>query len=423
VGTRRCATIHTRPATPRHGGSRPRPETLTARQREIAGLIARGLTNRQIAAELVLTAGTVANHVRAILMRTGFHTRSQVAAWLGVPERVGLEAAPDATAVLDGDGRILTANPALAALLGRSVRALESSSLGSIVVADGPVRGEDVLSGLVAEGAWRGELRVRRRDGTAVAVEMFAQALDTPAGTLYVAAFRDLSHRESAERRQREFVAMLGHELRSPLTAIRGYAQLMQRRSDGSSNALEVILHNTQRLERLVSDLIDLTRQDIGLLRLRRGPVDLVEIVRAVAEHARGMSPEHQVVVEAPDVPVVGDWDRVRLEQVLDNLVSNAVRYSPDGGRVVVRIAHRGPSAEVSVSDEGVGIPAEALPRLFDRFYRVERPEDPVLEGLGLGLAVVRALVEAHGGRVDATSTGRGSRLTVVLPYRAPEHT
>jgi PAS domain S-box-containing protein len=380
------------------------------------------MSNRQIALELVLTAGTVANHVRSILLRTGFRSRAQVAAWLGVPGRVGLEGMPDAAAVLDPSGRILTANPALSTLLGQPIAAVEGRAL-SHLVHEAPVWVDDALRRVTADGAWRGELRLRRPDGGGVPVEITAQAIDTSAGTFYVASFHDLSDRWAIERRQREFVAMLGHEFRSPLAAIQGYAQLMRARGQGDPAALDVIVHQSRRLERLANDLIDLTRQDVGLLRLQRAPLDLRVLASTVVEHARVMAPTHRFAVDAPAGELVGEWDRGRLEQVLDNLVSNAVRYSPDGGRVLVRVSQRGPNAEVAVSDQGVGIPAEALPHLFERFYRVERSGDPVVEGLGLGLAVARALVEAHGGVISAASEpGRGTTMTVVLPLRVAAH-
>jgi PAS domain S-box-containing protein len=386
----------------------------------VASLLARGLTNRQIAAELVLTAGTVANHVRAILLRAGFSSRAQIAAWLGVPGTVRVDDAPGITAVFDDDGAFVKANTAMARLLGYEEKALEGRCLADLA-ADGAGSANDVLKGLRDDGVWRGELRLRRRDRSTVTVEAVAQALDTPAGRLYVASFHDLSERHEIERQQREFVMMLGHELRSPLTAIRGYAQLMQQRGAASPDALEVILHQTRRLERLANDLVDLTRQDIGQFRLERAPTDLVRLARSVAAHASAMSPIHDVRVEAPNEPVVGAWDRGRLEQVLDNLLSNAVKYSPDGGPIVVGIDRRGSQVELSVTDRGVGIPPWAVARLFDRFYRVERPGQPVVEGLGLGLAVARALVEAHGGTIAvASAPGHGSTFTVVLPYCRP---
>jgi PAS domain S-box-containing protein len=401
-------------------GHRPRPTRLTHRQQEVARLVARGLSNRQIASELVLTAGTVANHVRAILLRTGFHSRAQVAAWLGMPGGVEIGGTPGATAVFDADGSFLKVNAAMAELLGYEQSCLESSGLAD-VAADGPSVAGELLCRLSADRTWRGEIRLRRADGCAVPVELIARALDTTAGTLNVVSVHDLSHRREVERRQREFVVMLGHELRTPLTAIRGYAQLMQRRGEADAASLDVILHYTRRLERLTNDLLDLTRQDVGLLRLRPETVDLTRLAEAAAEHAQVMSPAHLIRVLAPCEPVLGEWDRGRVEQVLENLLSNAIRYSPDGGTVTVRVATRGPEAELSVDDEGVGIPPEALPNVFDRFYRIERPGSPVVEGLGLGLAVARAIVEAHGGRITACSVpGRGSTFSVRLPYQPP---
>jgi signal transduction histidine kinase len=124
--------------------------------------------------------------------------------------------------------------------------------------------------------------------------------------------------------------------------------------------------------------------------------------------------------VDAPEAPLEGNWDHDRLMQVLDNLLSNAVKYSPAGGEIVVRLDDRGDAAQVSVHDQGNGIAAETLPRLFDRFYRTDNA-DTTARGLGLGLHISKLLVEAHGGRIWAESPGpgQGSTFTLVLPYRA----
>jgi signal transduction histidine kinase len=151
-------------------------------------------------------------------------------------------------------------------------------------------------------------------------------------------------------------------------------------------------------------------------LRLRRGPVDLVEIVHEALTRARTQGTEHTLHLEAPRVPIVGSWDRDRLGQVLDNLIGNAIKYSPAGGEIAIRVQAANADGLVRIEDHGIGIAADVLPRLFERFYQGQDPG--VSTGLGLGLYIARMLVEAHGGRIWAESEpGRGSTFVISLPH------
>jgi signal transduction histidine kinase len=218
-----------------------------------------------------------------------------------------------------------------------------------------------------------------------------------------------------------DFLSVAAHELRNPLTAITGFAQLMQRGERYSERAVTAILSQTARLQRLVGDLVDASRLETGQLKLRRTRIDLVELVRASAEHAQATSARHSVRVSAPAGPLEGWWDRDRLDQVLGNLLSNAIKYAPAGGDVRIQVDDLGAEARVSVEDRGLGIPPEALPRLFERFYRVQHPEAGEIQGLGLGLYITKSLVEAHGGRIAVESEpGRGSTFSFTLPYGQP---
>ena len=191
----------------------------------------------------------------------------------------------------------------------------------------------------------------------------------------------------------------------------------MRRRETYSAAAVDVILTQSGRLERLISDLLDVSRLDLGRLELRRTAVDLVGLVRAAAEQAQTLTRLHTLRVETPDRPISGDWDRDRLEQVLHNLLSNAIKYSPDGGEIVVRVAVHQATVEVSVADSGPGIPAESLSSLFNRFRRTEDAVRSGVEGLGLGLYICKSLVEAHGGEITVESRqGHGSRFSFRLP-------
>ena len=146
-------------------------------------------------------------------------------------------------------------------------------------------------------------------------------------------------------------------------------------------------------------------------------PLDLVALVRDVAEQFQPLSEAHPIQVEATAEPLMGTWDRERLEQVVQNLLTNAIKYSPGGGAIQVSIDDLGQEARLAVRDEGIGIPPALLPRLFEPFYRIE-PATRAMRGLGLGLHISKVLVEAHGGRIQAESAGegQGSTFTVTLP-------
>lgn len=325
----------------------------------------------------------------------------------------------DAVLVINDQFHIVDANPAALALLGYAAGELRNLRAMDIVdVAQGWARVQ--FERLIADGTWTGEVMFRRKDGSTVPVEIAASAIATPRGDVFVASCRDITARRAAERLQREFITMVTHDLKSPLTSIRGFAQLMQRRERYSETAVESIVSQTGHLERLINDLLDAARLEVGRADLQRASVDLVELAQSIAGAVAAQTSRHAVSVEAHGATIRGEWDADRLAQVLQNLLSNAVKYSPDGGDIVVTLGtgkvNGASHAVVSVSDRGVGIPEGVRDRLFDRFYRVESTEHGA-QGLGLGLYISRSLVEAHGGRIWVESTpGRGSTFTFTLP-------
>ena len=324
------------------------------------------------------------------------------------------EGVADAILVADVEGRYLDANPAAVVLLGYTREELLGLRVPD-VVAHRPGWTEAEYVRFRDEGHWRGELELRRKDGSLVPVEVLATAVRLPEGPVYLSAVRDVSERRALERMQEDFLAMVGHDLRSPLTALKGQAQLMKRRRAYSEQAVDAILAQVDRMDRLVADLADVVRLEAGRLELARAPIDLVELAREGVEQARLLSPRHPIRVEAPEGPVAAVVDRHRLGQVLQNLLGNAVKYSPAGSEVAVRVSVEDGEARLSVADRGIGVARDQLPRLFERFYRAGVTGAPA--GLGLGLYISRMLVEAHGGRIWAQSApGEGSTFTVALP-------
>ncbi len=233
--------------------------------------------------------------------------------------------------------------------------------------------------------------------------------------TLVRAFNATLSRLEALFQSQRRFIADVGHELRTPLTVIKGNAQWMRRIGKLDPEALDSIEEETDRLNRLVEDLLLLARAEAGRLPLRREAVDLDTVLAEVLREMQVMARE-KVHLEAQIAPLRVGGDPDRLKQVFLNLVSNAIKYTPQGGRVAVQMEEEDGWAVVRVSDTGPGIPPEDLPHVFERFYRADKARSRG-KGFGLGLSIVYWIVKHHGGRIDVTSQlGQGTTFTVWLP-------
>jgi signal transduction histidine kinase/HAMP domain-containing protein len=248
-----------------------------------------------------------------------------------------------------------------------------------------------------------------------------------------VAVFQDISPLRDLDRQKDEFLAAISHDLKTPATIIKGNAHLLQRalaRGDGRtseeiSDGLQTIDESTAQLVRLVDELLDLTRVRMGHeVELDYGPADLVKIARRLATEYQKISPRHTIEVESDHARLLGDWDEARIERIVANLVSNAVKYSPKGGRVRLCVAseeRKRPSGErdewavLSVRDEGIGIPTPELERIWEPYYRGSNIAGTV-SGSGIGLAGTRHIVEQHGGEITVTSEVGDTTFTVMLP-------
>ena len=226
-----------------------------------------------------------------------------------------------------------------------------------------------------------------------------------------------------ADRRKDEFLATLAHELRNPLAPIRTGLQLLKRApasSPSAAAAREMMERQLVHMVRLVDDLLDLSRISRGKIHLRRERLELSRVVEAALEASRPNieAGRHALVVRQPDQPIFLQADAARLSQVVGNLLNNAAKYTPEGGRIELAASREGGEAVIRVSDTGVGIAPDMLPRVFEIFTQVGRTIDRAQGGLGIGLSLVKRLVELHGGSVRAESPGpgQGSTFTVRLP-------
>jgi signal transduction histidine kinase len=332
--------------------------------------------------------------------------------------RAVLDTTPDAIALLDGHGAMIVDNPPM-----RAVRGAFGSPATALDVHGQRVPFDDHA----VDAERRDEITLA---GTRRTFARYAAPVHDGRGRLIgrLLVLREITGEREAERAKEDFFALVSHELRTPLTAILGYVELVL--SDDATafpvehaRHLEVIERNARRLVRLVGDLLFAAQIEGGSLLLEPGTVDLVQLVRDAVELARPSAEAADVAIEVriePVEPCVGDRDR--LAQVLDNLISNALKFTPPGGWIVVRLASDGGTARIEVADSGGGIPAEDLPHLFDRFYRAGNATASAVPGLGLGLMIVRAIVDGHGGNVLVRSDvdGGGTTFTVLLPLRAP---
>lgn len=224
---------------------------------------------------------------------------------------------------------------------------------------------------------------------------------------------------QSEQKVQQEFLANVSHDLKTPLTSIQGYSQAI---IDGAASnpvaAAKIIYDEAARLNRMVIELTDLARLQAGRLSMQMTGLDIGQLAEAIGQRLAIVAREKGVDLRLETMPmpeIAGDGDR--LAQVLTNLISNAINYTPEGGTVTVRTQVANSGVEVSVEDTGVGIPPSELPRIFERFYQVDKARGP-RRGTGLGLAIVQEIVQAHGGRITASSAGenRGSTFTIWLP-------
>ncbi|GAC1337159.1 MAG: hypothetical protein NVS2B9_08310 [Myxococcales bacterium] len=327
---------------------------------------------------------------------------------LGAQELV--DGIPEGSGILDSRGRFSVANAALGELFG------EGRCLGRTLL-------EITRSGEL------GEASAAALDGTLIRGEFTVAALQklllvtlSPlSGRRALVIFRDLTEAKRLEGVRRDFIGNASHELRTPVAAISGAVETLLSRGDTLDDTArgfaEMIARHADRLSRLTRDLLDLSRIETGDYRLELGPVDLaplclssLDLVRAKAD-AKGIS----LGFDGPDdLRAIGD--RRALEQILVNLLDNAVKYTPDGGRVTVLADGAGPSVVLSVIDNGPGIEPRHQPRIFERFYRADAGRARESGGTGLGLAIVKHLAQAQGGQAGVESGKGGSRFWVKLP-------
>ena len=356
--------------------------------------------------------------------------------------RTTLTSIGDAVVVTDAQGRITLLNPVAQALTGWSAEALGQPLEAVFHIVNETTRKavENPVSQVIRLGAIVGLANhtvLIAKDGTELAIDDSGAPIRDAHGRIVgvVLVFRDITQRrgseralEDADRRKDEFLAMLAHELRNPLAPIRNAAHTLALLGTGDDRVRwvsSVIERQVGLMTRLVDDLLDVSRITSGKITLQRATVSMREVLAQAVETARPLAESRGQALEV-DVPEDAAWvdgDPARLAQAVGNLLDNAIKYTDDGGRIGLRARVEADEVVIVVEDSGVGVDPELLPHVFDLFIQADRSLERKQGGLGLGLTLVRRLVEMHGGRVEAASAGPGlgSAFTIRLPCLAAE--
>jgi len=358
-----------------------------------------------------------------------------------------IDSMADGVLVLDRQGTLVQANEAMRRLYGGDIPATvaERAECWHARNADRTplVNGGPTATALAGFVTTELAMVIDTAEGHELPISVSGAPVRSRGGAITGAVIvcRDMSKMQHLQEAKDDFLSIASHELKTPLTSLRGYTQLLHQRLLGIGPTDERILrylttidNQTRRVAELVDTLLDVSRLDAGRLQLRRDLFDLIALVREAAAQIGELSSRHTFVVQAEIPTLVGEWDRERIEQIVMNLLSNAVRYSPEGGAITVTVAarpHGGAKAGeqdavVRVRDTGVGIAHDQLEPIFERFHRVHegalRGFADAQRGMGMGLFLSRELAQRHGGQLWAESegVGRGATFILTLPQGGP---
>ena len=386
---------------------------------------------------LIATVRTLLFARRAETLRLGLDARF----------RAMFDLAPTGISILNSALNYESVNAAYCALLGCAPGDLIGKPLATGPGSGWDALGENVLSRLGESGRWQGELPLERADGTELRLDW--RVAREPLSGAYLLLATDMTGRlqherererlleseraaradaERGNRLKEEFLATLSHELRNPLNAILGWAQVLAQSDDLPPHlreAVETIQRNGKLQASMIGDLLDFASISFGKMRLVVAPVDPYAAVRAAIDIMRPAAAAKQVELHTEFEPehLIVEADPERLQQIVWNLLSNAIKFSARGGTVSLRACRHGDSFELTVADSGQGIAPEFLPRVFERFSQADATTTRRFGGLGIGLAIVRRLVDMQGGTIEASSAGRdqGATFTLRMPLRATD--
>ncbi|MGH2592867.1 MAG: ATP-binding protein [Anaerolineae bacterium] len=351
-----------------------------------------------------------------------------------------LEASADGVMILAPSFRITKFNQSLARVSGWSaaqaigrhhddVIGLHSKRAG-MTLAEAAAGGWPLVTrsraGLLVSGPLYVEGDLQRRDGSRVSVGITYAPLFDREGRVVnlIANVRDITRFREADELKDTFISIISHELKTPVALIKGYAGTL-RREDAHwdphtvRESATIIEDEADRLTQLIDNLLDASRLQAGGLKLNRSDVAIDAVAKRLVELFRTQTTQHPFTADFPPSFPTVQADAARIEQLLSNLIGNAIKYSPNGGSIRVSGRVMPDAVEITVSDEGIGIPVEEQPRIFERFYRADDALSRRTQGSGLGLYIAKAIVEAHGGHIEVSSTpGRGAAFSFTLPRK-----
>jgi signal transduction histidine kinase len=349
-----------------------------------------------------------------------------------------LEASADGVMILDPSFRLTRFNQALARMSGVSAAQAVGRHHDEVIVLRNKRAGMTLSeaaaggwplvtrssAGLIASGPLYTEGDLQRADGSRLSVGITYAPLFDREGRLVnlIASVRDITRFREADDLKNTFISIISHELKTPVALIKGYAGTLRREDarwepDTVRESAAIIEEEADRLTQLIDNLLDASRLQAGGLKLSRSSVALDALAKRQVELFQTQTTRHRLTVDFPSPFPSVPADAARIEQVLNNLISNAIKYSPEGGSIRVSGRATPDGAEITVSDQGIGIPVEEQSRIFERFYRVDDALSRRAQGSGLGLFIAKAIVEAHGGRIGVNSApGRGAAISFWLP-------
>lgn len=342
--------------------------------------------------------------------------------------RMLFSAEKDAILILDSAHlNIVETNYAALKMYGYSQE--EFSQLKALDLSAEPQQSQQRINAVINENLDMMESRHKKKDGTVFPVEITAGTFEWQKKYMLVAIVRDISERERITHMKDEMLSSISHEMRTPLTAILGFTELLLQEdidAEKSRQFLKLSYQEGERLRELIDDLLDLQRLRAGFSGDQFTMVNIKAMLQEIANIFADMTDEHEITISCPAVLPEIFADEQKIHRALKNLMSNAIKYSPGGGPVSLsaELVNRKKMVAISIQDRGLGIPKEAQSELFDRFFRVYHPEIKNIGGTGLGLALVKEIIHLHEGHIHVESApGKGSTFTIELPVSGPKET